>query len=138
MIVATDVANWIISWADVGGEAQDHSVKHIDPAWYVNEYIAFRSILCVWEDEEDFEPPEESERQLSPLVNSTVEGIYLQDTVVDHHEGPEVRDINAQTRIESTSSSPSLEIGDVNTDWDEVITLFEAHMRLLGDAEPRS
>jgi len=138
-IVATDVVNWIISWADMGGEAQDHSVKHIDPAWYVNEYIAFRSILCVWEEEEDFESPEESERQVLPLVNSTVGGIYLQDTMVDpEHEAPGVRDISAQTRIGSTSSAPSLGMGDLNTDWDGVIEQFGAHMRLLGDAEPRS
>ena len=54
-IVATDVANWIISWADLEAEPQDDLVKHIDAAWYVNEYIAFRAILCVWEEEEDLE-----------------------------------------------------------------------------------
>lgn len=66
-------------------------------------------------------------------------GVYLQDTVVDpEREAPEVRDINAQTRIESTSPSPSLGIGDPNTDLDEVIKHFGTYMRLLGDAEPRS
>jgi hypothetical protein len=56
-IIATDIANWIICWSDLGKGDQDNDdlVQHIDAAWYVNEYIAFRAILCVWEEEEDLE-----------------------------------------------------------------------------------
>lgn len=54
-IIATAIANWIICWSDLGGGGQDDLIQRIDAAWYVNEYIAFRAILCVWEEEEDLE-----------------------------------------------------------------------------------